>query len=64
MDGAGILLDAAEWRDLYRFLFVDPGGMVRMARIYLDYFRPSFHPWDLDSTQVLESWKREAHPVS
>jgi predicted metal-dependent hydrolase len=60
MDAAGILYDAREWRDLLRFLFVEPGALRPMARLYLDYFRPSFHPWDLDNRDVLEAWKREA----
>jgi predicted metal-dependent hydrolase len=37
------------------FLFVDPGGMFKLWRKWLDYYRPSFHPWDLDNRQLLET---------
>ncbi len=58
MDAEGILFSADEWRDLVRFLFVDPGGMGRLARLYVEYYRPGFHPWDLDNRDLLERWKQ------
>jgi uncharacterized protein len=27
-------------------------------KLYLDYYRPSFHPWDHDSIHLIEEWKR------
>jgi predicted metal-dependent hydrolase len=54
----GILFSAGEWRSLLSFLFVEPGGMPRMWRIYLDYFRPGFHPWQRDTRHLTEEWKR------
>lgn len=47
-----------EWAALAWFLFVNPGGMRRVLRLYFAYFRPGFHPNDLDSTEVFESWLR------
>jgi uncharacterized protein len=48
-----------EWLALLKFLFVEPGGMVELWRRWLDYFRPSFHPWDLDNRELLERHLRE-----
>jgi predicted metal-dependent hydrolase len=46
-----------EWAELVRFLFVEPGGMFGVARHYFDYFRPDFHPDDIDSAALTEAWK-------
>lgn len=59
MAAEDILWSATEWRDLLRFLLVEPGGMGAIASLYLDYYRPGFHPWDLDNRDLLEKWKRE-----
>lgn len=55
----GILWSAREWRALFRFLFIEPGGMFSLGRMYLEYYRPRFHPWDLDNRDLLERWKAE-----
>ena len=54
MNAEGILFDAREWADLAKFLFVSPGPLRRLAIPYLHYFRPGFHPNDLDVSAVLE----------
>ena len=59
MRADGTLWSLAEWRALGRFLFVEPGGMQDLLRPYLQYFKPGFHPSDIDTTDVLESWTRE-----
>jgi hypothetical protein len=59
MEADGILFDAKEWRALFRFLFVKPGGLSKVLVPYLQYFKPSFHPWDHDSSDMLEKWKLE-----
>jgi predicted metal-dependent hydrolase len=54
----GILASGREWRDLGRFCF----GEVRVGRLwrlYLQYYRPGFHPNDIDARELLETWKRE-----
>jgi uncharacterized protein len=38
---------------------VSPGGLLGLIPMYLAYFRPGFHPWDLDNQALLEGWKRE-----
>lgn len=53
----GILFSASEWAQLVEFLFIKPGGMFRLFRFYLDYYRPGFHPWELDNRSLLENWK-------
>ena len=55
----GTLFSLRQWGSLVDFLFVRPGALTRMSRIYLDYFRPGFHPWQLDNRALLEAWKRE-----
>jgi predicted metal-dependent hydrolase len=54
----GMLASAREWRDLARFAF----GEVKVGRLgwlYLQYYRPGFHPNDIDASELLERWKRE-----
>jgi hypothetical protein len=60
----GILFSAREWRSLFVFNFVRPGGMRRIVGPLLAYFRPGFHPHDLDTEPLLDAWKRafEASP--
>jgi len=54
----GTVWSVNEWVGLVWFLFVKPGGMRGVVRQYFDYFRPSFHPNDIDSRPVVEAWKR------
>jgi predicted metal-dependent hydrolase len=55
----GTVLDASEWYKLGKFLFVEPGGFLRLIPTYLSYFRPGFHPWDHDNQALLDAWKLE-----
>ena len=57
MAADGDLRSRDEWAALWRFLFVDPGGMGRLWRMWLAYFRPGFHPADVDSTALLARWR-------
>jgi predicted metal-dependent hydrolase len=59
MKSDGILLSGSEWYGLFKFLFINPGGMAPLFRLYFEYFRPSFHPSDIDCTPLLEQWRRE-----
>lgn len=59
MHADGILWSLREWRALGRFLFVDPGGAGSVVRHYFSYYRPLFHPWQLDNRDLLEAWKQE-----
>jgi predicted metal-dependent hydrolase len=53
----GTLWSASEWRALARFLFVEPGGLGGLLPRYVAYYRPGFHPNDVDSDAVVEAWK-------
>jgi len=59
----GILFSLREWASLVRYLTVTdegkPGIMLALIRPYLDYYRPSFHPWNHDNRALLEAWKAE-----
>jgi len=59
MRAESCLFSAREWGSLFKFLFLEPGGMRGLGRRWLDYYRPSFHPWDLDNRPLLETWIRE-----
>jgi predicted metal-dependent hydrolase len=54
----------AEWRSLFVYLFIEPGGMPQLWRRWLDYFKPSFHPWEHDNGELLEQWKNTYAPAA
>lgn len=56
MAADGDLVSAEEWAALIRYLFVDPGGMGEMWRLWLAWFRPGFHPSEIDSGPELRAW--------
>lgn len=60
MAADGILTSWREWAALGRFLFVEPGGMRPLFWHYLTYYRPGFHPWDLDNRDLLRAWQQGA----
>ena len=41
-------------RALLRFLFTKPGMFRELAKPWLDYFKPGFHPWDHDNRHYLD----------
>jgi predicted metal-dependent hydrolase len=55
----GCLFMPREWASLLKFLFIHPGGMLRLGFHWFGYYRPAFHPLDLDSRELLETWVRE-----
>jgi predicted metal-dependent hydrolase len=59
MKSDGILFSGAEWYALVKFLFINPGGMTPLFRLYFEYFRPSFHPSDIDCAALLEDWRHD-----
>jgi predicted metal-dependent hydrolase len=65
MHADGCLFSGKEWAALGRFAFKTPGVFPMLWRSYFAYFRPSFHPHQLDCTPLLEEWKRdfESSPV-
>lgn len=52
----GAASDLRGWWKLFRFLFVSPGGMRKLVRPWLQYFRRDFHPWQHDNFHYVERW--------
>lgn len=42
-----------------RFLWSEPGLFRRGWRSYIAWYRPGFHPWDLDNRAELAAWRAE-----
>lgn len=57
MHSDGILFSLPEWWALVRFLYLSPGGLSKIVLPYFRYFRPDFHPRELDSAALLAEWK-------
>lgn len=59
------LVPGQSWRDSARqFIrsqryFFEHISQRELLRLYVDYYRPSFHPWDLDNRTQLEAWRAE-----
>lgn len=49
----------ATWLKLLHFLFVDPGVMASVMRRYFHYYRPGFHPWDVDDRALIAGVEAE-----
>ncbi len=58
MRADGCLGSAKEWANLFRFLFVDPGSMWKLIGAWAKWFRPGFHPLDIDDGALLEAWRQ------
>lgn len=56
----GIAASPREWWALFRYLFLDPGGMAGLLVPYLRYYKPSFHPNDHDTKSLVDSWRQTA----
>jgi predicted metal-dependent hydrolase len=41
------------WRQLFMFLFFEPGLMRKVMKSYFSYYRPGFHPWEEDDRNLL-----------
>jgi uncharacterized protein len=59
MHADGVLGSPRAWLDLGTFLFVSPGGMLRLVPHYFSYFRRDFHPWDHDNQHLLDAFRKE-----
>lgn len=59
MKADGTLSSRKEWSALLRFLFKKPGWLFKMVRPYLAYYKPSFHPTELDSSVLVARWQKE-----
>lgn len=41
------------WLRTLRYLFWKPGALRGLSRSYAAFFRPTFHPWDIDDSHLL-----------
>lgn len=53
----GIQRDWKMHREGLKELFVKPGWLRKMGKAYLSYYKPSFHPWQRDTTNAMNHWK-------
>ena len=53
----GTLLSPEEHAKLLGWLFGEPGAMRAMWRHWLSWFRPGFHPNDVDAGPAFEAWR-------
>ena len=55
--GGNIHKDKKARSNFYRFLFREPGILLRIIPAWLGYFKPGFHPWKHDNSAHIERWK-------
>jgi predicted metal-dependent hydrolase len=53
----GKLWSLREWATGFRFLFVRPGILRRIAGDWLRFFRRDFHPWQTDNRNLVREWE-------
>lgn len=53
----------AKWR-LFAYLTGKPGILRKILPSWLGYFRPGFHPWDLDDRDLIARWDDEQATAS
>ncbi|MCL2778062.1 MAG: metal-dependent hydrolase [Polyangiaceae bacterium] len=56
MRADGTARSLTEWRALLRFLFVKPGVITRLMPYWVKWFRPGFHPNDIDDSHLHDAW--------
>jgi uncharacterized protein len=54
MRAQGMAKNPASWAKLLWYVWGSPGIMRRIIPAYLQYYKPSFHPNDLDDSEALE----------
>jgi predicted metal-dependent hydrolase len=59
----GKLWSIREWATGFRFLFVKPGILRRIAGEWLRFFRSDFHPWQIDNRDLIRQWEAEQEAV-
>ncbi|MDE1467874.1 metal-dependent hydrolase [Aurantiacibacter sp. D1-12] len=48
----------AKWR-LFKYLVGTPGILRKIFPAWLSYFKPGFHPWDIDDRDLIARWDDE-----
>ncbi len=47
------LTNLSAWRKAYKYTFGEVGALRKQLGNYIDYFRPSYHPWDHDNREKM-----------
>ncbi|PKQ02649.1 MAG: metal-dependent hydrolase [Alphaproteobacteria bacterium HGW-Alphaproteobacteria-12] len=55
----GLQWSPRAWAHLFYYLWIEPGPLRKSIPAYLDWFRPSFHPWQHDNRDLVAAWKAE-----
>ena len=55
----GKLFSPKIWWSGLKFLFGKPGIIRKTLPTYLDYYKPSFHPWQHNNTHLIEQWENK-----
>ncbi len=56
----GKFFSIKEWRTLRRFLFNKEVGLFpNLWRPFLSYYKRDFHPWQHDTSELINDWKKE-----
>ena len=53
----GCFFDLRGWGKLFYWLWINPGTLRAQFLRYWQYFRPGFHPWEIDNYHQVERWK-------
>jgi len=56
----GRLFDLKGWGSLLYWLWIEPGTLRRQFPRYWQYFKPSFHPWQIANYHHVERWQASA----
>jgi predicted metal-dependent hydrolase len=58
----GRLFDLRGWGRLFYWLWVHPGTLRHQFLRYWQYFKPGFHPWQIDNYHQVEHWRSAYAP--
>ncbi|CAD5108665.1 metal-dependent hydrolase [Zestomonas carbonaria] len=55
----GLLWNWRVWRDGLRWMWGKDGIFRELVKVYLDFYRRDFHPWQHDNLYLVERYRRE-----
>lgn len=53
----GLQWSPRAWGRIFHYMWINPGPLWKSIPAYLDWFRPSFHPWMHDNRELVAEWK-------
>lgn len=53
----GSILNLRGWLALFHALWITPGGLRKQFPRYWQFFKPGFHPWQIDNYHQIERWQ-------